>query len=441
MIHFLVMLFTFIFSQTTLALDKDKLVIISPHRKSIQNEFIPDFEDYYLKTFGKNIEVEWIDQGGTESDIKFIKAKFEKKNTSADIDIFWGGGDITFLDLEKSNLLEKVILPAKLEQELPKEAVGISLRSNQNKWFASALSSFGIFYNKNLIKLLNLPTPEKWADLAKPEYYGLLSMADPRKSSTSLMMNLIILKSRSWDEAWKVFFAMAGNAPKFTHSSSDPIKATVSGDAAVATAIDFYASAKILNLGSQNLGFTLPQGETVYNSDPIALLKGAPHSLQGKRFIEYVLSSTAQKKLILPKGHLKGPKLSDLSRMAINKKAYEDLDKEVLTLIQNPFQTKGLSLKISFEELSNVKKVISDAIGVLHVDLHKELIQTWSKLIKKGLQEKDWQNLAAPPFTEKELENLALKWDDNTFRNQTMNEWIKKSREKYQSYLTMAQSS
>ena len=40
--------------------------------------------------------------------------------------------------------------------------------------------------------------------------------------------------------------------------------------------IDFYAQAKIGDLGKDNLGFTMPAGGTVMDPDPVAILKGAP---------------------------------------------------------------------------------------------------------------------------------------------------------------------
>ena len=83
------------------------------------------------------------------------------------------------------------------------------------------------------------------------------------------MMNLIILEALGWKQGWETLARIAGNTKKFTLSSSAPIKAIVSGQAALATAIDFYASAKINLLGKENLGFLLPKGETIINSDLI----------------------------------------------------------------------------------------------------------------------------------------------------------------------------
>ena len=70
----IICLFVFLSSLTVYA--ADKVVVISPHRKSIQREFIPMFEAFYKKKFNKKVTVEWLDQGGTSDDLRFVKAKF-----------------------------------------------------------------------------------------------------------------------------------------------------------------------------------------------------------------------------------------------------------------------------------------------------------------------------------------------------------------------------
>ena len=68
---------------------QDKLVILSPHRQSIQREFIPLFKDYYKERYKRTIEVEWIDQGGTSDDVRFLKARFAVDPETSGMDIFW----------------------------------------------------------------------------------------------------------------------------------------------------------------------------------------------------------------------------------------------------------------------------------------------------------------------------------------------------------------
>ena len=57
----------------------------------------------------------------------------------------------------------------------------------------------------------------------------------------------------------QILTKLAGNMRKISHSSSDPIKSVVSGDAAASLAIDFYANSKISDLGEEEPRFVLYQ--------------------------------------------------------------------------------------------------------------------------------------------------------------------------------------
>src|SRR5690606_27815922 len=196
----------------------DKLVIISPHRKSIQQEFIPAFEDYYEKAFKTKIKVEWIDQGGTSDDIRFVRAKFAKNPKTSDIDVFWGGGTSTFMELAGDKLLAAYEIPADLKKEVPADAAGVPLFDESNTWIATAMSSFGIFYNKMVLKMDKLPEPSSWEDLANPVFQGHLSLTDPRRSGSASSMNTIVLQSLGWEKGWQLLTEIAGNTNRFTHS-------------------------------------------------------------------------------------------------------------------------------------------------------------------------------------------------------------------------------
>lgn len=408
----------------------DKLTIISPHRKSIQDEFIPRFEEHYEKTYKKKINVDWLDQGGTENELRYVMSKYENKAKTSGVDLFWGGGDVTFIDLDKHGLLEKYALPKDFDM-IPVSVAGIPLRSVKENWYGTALSSFGIFYNKPLLKIQKLKAPEHWADLGKPEFFNHVVAADPRRSSTAMLMNLIMLESAGWEKGWQLLFAVAGNTRTFTQSSSDPIKAVVSGDAVVAPAIDFYAASKVSELGTDKLGFILPVGETLFNSDPIGILKGAPNRTAAERFVQFVLSEEGQKLFILEKGSQSGPQKSTLARIGVNPNAYKNLQKGQKVAVMNPYEYKGENMKISFQKLAASKKLLSDLIGSLHIDNHTQLKKAWDRARTSKDPNAELAKLAAPPFTEQEMNGLLAKWDDNVFRNRKINEWIQFAQKKY----------
>ncbi len=409
----------------------DKLVILSAHRKSIQDEFLPRFKTFYKNTYKTDVEVEWLDQGGTSDDVRFLKAKFLSNPKTSGIDLFWGGGTAVFLDLNQDKLLQPYTLSPTLAKEVPAEAAGVPLFDKSKTWYASAMSSFGIFYNKKILKFDKLPEPAHWDDLALPAYQNQLSLADPRRSGTANTMNAIVLQSLGWDKGWELLTKIAGNTRSFTHSSSDPIKAVVAGDAAASMAIDFYASPKIADLGADNLGFILPQGQTVLDPDPIAIIKGAPNKQTAERFVEWVLSADAQQLLVLPKGAAGGPQFDevDLGERDGGSSA-RPITEGRRTSPTNPFQKQAF-LRLDLDKATRLQSIFNDLLGAMNVDTHTDLKAAWAAIIKRGLKPAEVAAFAKLPVNEAELLKMADKWDDNVFRNKTINEWVAFAKDKY----------
>src|SRR5438552_7066319 len=70
----------------------DRLVLLSPHWEGIKNEFERAFKEQYLLETGRNVDLEWIDAGGTSEALRFLRSEFRNKPEGVDIDIFFGGG-------------------------------------------------------------------------------------------------------------------------------------------------------------------------------------------------------------------------------------------------------------------------------------------------------------------------------------------------------------
>lgn len=409
----------------------ESLVIISPHRKSIQQELVPAFETYYKKSFGKEIRVEWLDQGGTSDDVRFLRAKFQKNPDGIGIDLFWGGGSAVYAELSKEDMFSPFKLSGELAKQVPGSVAGVPLIGQKGLWFGSAMSSFGIFYNKKILMFDKLPEPSSWEDLANPIYYDNISVTDPRRSGTANTMNTIILQSLGWEKGWQLLTAIAGNSRSFTHSSSDPIKSVVSGDAALAMAVDFYALAKVGDLGTKNLGFVIPKKYAVLDPDPVAILKGAPNRKAAERFVEFILSPEAQNILVLPRGEKDGPKLATLGRMPVNKKSYEMTEGRRIVEF-NPFKQES-SVVLDLDKAVKLQRVFNDLVGALLVDTHSELKASWGRLAKaKKLSDpKVVEAFAKMPLSEKEFLDLSEKWDDEVMRNKAINSWVAFAKEKY----------
>lgn len=405
----------------------DKLVVLSPHRKSIQEEFVPVFKDHYKKTFGTDVEVEWLDQGGTSSAVKYLGTKVKSKPENPGIDVFWGGTASNFVDMAKDGLLAPYALSAAARTRVPKEAQGVPMSDPQDLWHASAMSSFGILVNKKIVALDKLPEPKTWDDLADPRLKENVLATDPRKSGTNSTMNMVVLQAKGWDAGYGLLTAIAANTKKFTQSSSDPVHGVVSGDAAAAMVIDFYGLGPAHEHGPERLSFTLPQGLTILDPDPVALVKNAPHRLVAERFVEFLMTTDAQKLWLLPKGAEGGPRRETLARLAVSPEAYKATEGRRVPPF-DPFAGGQGFLKFDLAKSGLVREPLNDLVGVVMVDLHAELKKAWAAAAG---DEKKIAALKVPLVAEQEFLAAAAKWDDQVFRNETINAWVKAAKARY----------
>jgi len=396
----------------------EKLTIISPHYEGIRKEYAAAFNRQREKNGKTKVMFEWIDQGGTSDDLRFVKSEFARTPAGINIDIFWGGGVDPYRELKENNLLEKYTPPRLILRSLGRSVGGVPVYDTEGFWYGSALSGFGIMFNKAVLQEHHLPIPKTWSDLASPAYFDWVTATDPRHSGSAHMMFEIVLQAYGWDEGFDLLGKIARNSRAFTESASQVPKDVAQGEAAAAPVIDFYAWSESENVG-EKVGFVYPQGHTVINPDGIAILKGAPHRQLAEEFVDFVLSEAGQKLLMLPAGAEGGPTEFTLKRMSVLPSLYDSLA-GVSIIGVNPFKWKS-GFVYDPEKGSARWDIVNDLIGALMIDTHAELRQT--RLV---------DHLVVPPVSEEEALRLASgKWKDATFRNKTLSVWTNTARKRY----------
>src|SRR5262249_43706724 len=66
-----------------------------------------------------------------------------------------------------------------------KNQIGVQqLYAPEQYWLGTALSGFGIVFNRDLLREKGLDEPRAFADLTDPRYSGTLALADPRLSGS-----------------------------------------------------------------------------------------------------------------------------------------------------------------------------------------------------------------------------------------------------------------
>jgi ABC-type Fe3+ transport system substrate-binding protein len=277
--------------------DPDTLVILHPHSANVSDDVISDFQTWYNEEFGAEIVVQQLtmDSGACHQQVITWDG-------SPDADVMWGGGEYYFMSLAGKDLLEGYIVTS--DSDIEDEFGGWPLKDpkGENKWYAAALSTFGIMWNEDYLSANNLSPPASWEDLTKPEYFGHIVMCDPAKSGSTTFITIMVIEhfivesgwentDIGWQNAWEYWANVAGNVGLFTESSSTVPDKVSMGEYGIGICIDYYAWEAIK--AGVNVGFNNGGGTSI-SADPAGILKGAPHQTEAQRWMDYLVSKRGQ---------------------------------------------------------------------------------------------------------------------------------------------------
>ena len=102
-----------------------------------------------------------------------------------------------------------------------------------------------IILNTEILAQKNLPEPTSYEDLLKPEYAGLISMANPKSSGTGYMFLKSLVNVWGETEAFAYFDALTPNILQYTSSGSGPVNALLQGEAAIGLGMTSHAVTQI----------------------------------------------------------------------------------------------------------------------------------------------------------------------------------------------------
>lgn len=415
-------------------LPESTLVIISPNNTDIENEYETAFSHYYARKYGSRITIEWRDVGGGASSIaQYLRNVYQNSDRSG-IDLVWGGGDYVFEALAKDNILQKMQLDKDVLANIPETMGGLRLYDADRRWCGTALSGFGILYNKALLERLKIAPPAHWEDLGGPRFFDLIGLADPTQSgSAAASYEMVVQSAPSWPEGWAKLLDILGNAKKFYAGAGDAAEAVPSGEAVAATCIDFYGSNRMMKY-PDTLVYLSPKGQTAFNPDPIGILRNPPHPALAQRFVDFLLSKKGQALWALPAGHPDGPIDATLGRQPIRKDIYSDYAGEFSPAIVNPYAA-GQTMAVNTELWSDSYGLLRSLVWAAAVRNLEQLKAAKKKLIDTDFDPAllaEFNKLPANVADQAAVKKTYEEMQDKVQRDRIVTDWVTWFRDKYE---------
>ncbi|MEM0035615.1 MAG: ABC transporter substrate-binding protein, partial [Desulfurococcus sp.] len=373
-----------------------ELIVITRHEQSILSETTKEFLN---SPVAKELGI---------VNIRFLSVSAELWSSYIDnaakagkpIDVAWGGGPTLFNTMDSMGYLLPIDLSKpefqaiKYEMDKIPRVIGgaETYKVDQNglvRWIGASVSSFGFTVNLVRLNQYGLPTPQKWEDLASPVYAKYLpdipqiSTADPTMSTSNTRIFEIILQAKGWDEGWRILTLLAANAIIYS-GSSDARDAVIRGDVAIGTTIDFYGyMAQQVN---PNCKYIAPQGETIINSDPIAILNTTRHLIHAVAFVAWVLNEYGGQQVWLN---------PDINRLPVNPYVFNTTQGQSRQDLKQALQDALNAQSILFNETLSANWVYSVIyyFKATLVNPHDDLQAAWARIAQaylNGKISKEW---------------------------------------------------
>lgn len=201
--------------------------------------------------------------------------------------------DIAYLGINAgiSAAAQDLVQPFRPErfEEIPE-----GLRDPEGRWWAVHQGTLGFFVNVDALD--GAAVPACWADLAKPEYNGLVGYLDPTSAAvgyvSAVAANLALGGTLEDFSPAIDYFRQLGENDAIVAMQTSYAR-TVSGEIPILLDYDFNAYRAKYNEDG-NYEFVLPCEGTVSFPYVMTLAADAPHAETAKTVLNYLLSDEAQ---------------------------------------------------------------------------------------------------------------------------------------------------
>lgn len=445
--------------------DRLRLIIITPHNEQIRAEFARGFNQWRRQQdpMAPEVVIDWR-TGGTSDLTKQLTSELTASGRRGNLDqgtydLFFGGGAfehtrlalmevdlldpqtgrsaparvIEFPDLSTAELThEEVMRDAFPFQYLAGEPLFLQDDEGRILWIGTALSSFGVVFNNDALRILGWSEepPTTWSDLADPRLFNWVALADPAHSGSIRQTYNVILRRMGWTEGWEMLRRAFANARYFTADAGKVPIDVSQMEAAAGMCIDFFGRQQVGAVPEGRLGYVDPAQMTAITSDPITMMRGAPHPELAKEFIRFAISQEGQRLWQRRKGMEGGPAQFELRRMPIRYDLFRDIGPALaegrepdpnLDPPNTAERAKWTDDIDAWAIASEVPRGMPDWFGVvpeivhaMAIDVHHDLQRAWRAILDEQNPERRARMLALfdamPPELVLDLGDLSETW-------------------------------
>ena len=246
---------------------------------AVETELLPIYEKAFNQQY-PDINILWVrDSSGT------IAARLLAEKDAPKADVVFGLTADAIVELIPQGLFE----PYKAANF---DAISPLMRDDKNQlWIAFNAWPASFCVNSEEMKKLNLPIPQSWEDLIRPEYKGHIVMPNPVSSGTGHMFVYGWISLWGEAKAWEYMAALDKNIKMYVHSGSRPAQMAAQGETAIGLSSSTYALPFIRKKAP--LLAVNPSDGVFWSMEASAVIKGSKNLDGARKMIDFSTSQAA----------------------------------------------------------------------------------------------------------------------------------------------------
>ena len=267
------------------------LTIYTPHGQDMLKDFVARYRQAHPEA---NVQV--LDMGSQE-----ILARLRAERNRPQADLWWGAAHMTYQTAAEENLLSPY-------RPTWADKVPGDMRDAQDRWYGTYQTPEVIVYNTNLVKPEE--APKDWDDVLDAKWRDKILIRNPNPSdSMRVIFGAMIWRfykdTNSPSGGYDWLRRLDANVHEYTADGTLLIQKLARGEGTISLwnmpDVWIYRDQK----GLTQLAYVMPASGVPVITDGIAVVRGAPHEEEARRFYEFVttldsLTYAAQKYYRLP---------------------------------------------------------------------------------------------------------------------------------------------
>jgi iron(III) transport system substrate-binding protein len=250
------------------------LLIYTPHGEEMLRDFVARYKQAH-----PDVDVQFLDMGSRE-----VLERVRAERNRPQADLWWGAAHTTFQTAADENLLAPY-RPTWAEQ------VQEGTRDAQDRWFGTYETPEVIVYNSEVIPVTN--APKDWDDVLDPAWRDKVLIRNPNPSDSmraifGAMIWRFYKDTGSPEGGYDWLRRLDANVHEYTADGTLLMRklALKEGLVSLWNLPDVWIYRE--QRGFRQLAYVIPASGTPVITDGIAIVRGAPHEEEARRFYEFV---------------------------------------------------------------------------------------------------------------------------------------------------------